>query len=57
MTMGVRRTVPVACKQSGVATGVAPFAMSAARFLGLDAGDWSTIFVGLALSGFFLAFI
>jgi hypothetical protein len=55
--MGVRQTVPVAFEESGVATGTAPFAITAARFFGLDAGDWSMIFVGLALSGLFLALI
>jgi hypothetical protein len=55
--MGVRQTVPVAFEESGVATGAAPFAIPATRFFGLDAGDWSMIFVGLALSGFFLALI
>jgi hypothetical protein len=55
--MGVRQTVPVAFEKSGVATGADPFAVSAGRLFGLDAGDWSMIFVGLALSGFFLALI
>ena len=53
--MGVGQTVPVAFERSGVATGTAPFSITAARFFGLDAGDWSMIFVGLALSGLFLA--
>ena len=56
MKMGVRQTVPVAFEKSGVATGTDPFAV-AGRFFGLDVGDWSMIFVGLALSGFFLALI
>jgi hypothetical protein len=55
--MGVRQTVPVAFEKSGVVTGAAPLAITAARFFGLDAGDWSMIFVGLALSGLFLALI
>jgi hypothetical protein len=57
MKMGVRQTVPVAFEKSGVAAGADPFAVGPGRFFGLDAGDWSTIFVGLALSGFFLALI
>ncbi len=55
--MGEGQTVPVGFEKSGVATGAAPFAITAARFFGLDAGDWSLIFVGLVLSGLFLAFI
>jgi hypothetical protein len=57
MKMVLRETVSVAFEKSGVATGAAPLAITAARFFGLDAGDWSMIFVGLALSGFLLAFI
>jgi hypothetical protein len=53
--MGVRQTVPVAFEKSGVATGAAPVSITGARLFGLDAGDWSMIFVGLALSGLFLA--
>jgi hypothetical protein len=56
MKMGVRQTVPVAFEKSGVATGADPFAVTG-RFFGLDVGDWSMIFVGVALSGFFLALI
>ena len=55
--MGVRKTVPVALEKSGVATGAAPLYITAARFFGLDAGDWSMIFVGLALSGLLLALV
>jgi hypothetical protein len=55
--MGVRQTVPVAFEKSGVVTGAAPFTITATRFFGLDVGDWSMIFVGLALSGLCLAFI
>jgi hypothetical protein len=55
--MGVRQTAPVGFEKPGGATGAAPFTMTAARFFGLDAGDWSMIFVGLALSGLFLALI
>lgn len=51
--MGGRQMAPVVFEKSGVATGAAP---PAGRFFGLDVGDWSMIFVGLALSGFFLAF-
>ena len=53
--MGVQKTVPVAFKKSGVATGTAPFAITVARLFGLDAGDWSMIFLGLALSALLLA--
>ena len=55
MKMGVPETVPVAFERSGVATGTAPLAITVARFSGLDAGDWSLIFVGLALSALLLA--
>lgn len=51
--MGGRQMAPVVSEKLGVATGAAP---PASRFFGLDVGDWSMIFVGLALSGFFLAF-
>jgi hypothetical protein len=57
MKMGVRQAVPVAFEKSGVATGAAPTAVTPVRFFGLDAGDWSTILLGLALSSFFLALI
>ena len=50
-----RKTASVALANSGVATGAAPLAITAARFFGLDAGDWSMIFVGLALSALLLA--
>lgn len=55
--MGEGQTVPVAFEKSRVATGAAPFAITAARFFGLDAGDWSLIFVGLAISGLLLALV
>ena len=53
--MRVRETVPVAFERSGAPTGAAPLAITAARFFGLDAVDWSMIFVGLALSALLLA--
>jgi hypothetical protein len=54
--MGIQKTVvPVAFRNSGVATGTAPFAITVARLFGLDAGDWSMIFIGLALSAVLLA--
>jgi hypothetical protein len=53
--MGILKTVPVAFKKSGVATGTVPFAITVARFFGLDAGDWSMILLGLALSALLIA--
>jgi hypothetical protein len=55
LKMGIKKTAPVAFRKSGVATGTAPLAITAARFFGLDAGDWSMIFLGLALSALLLA--
>jgi hypothetical protein len=56
MKMRERKTVPVAFGQSGVATDTASVAITVARLFGLDAGDWSMILLGLALSGLLLAF-
>ena len=55
--MGMRKTVPVAFGKSGLATDTAPLAVTVARLFGLDTGDWSMIFVGLALSGLLLALV
>jgi hypothetical protein len=56
--MGVRKLVKAAVKRLLVATSTAPFGLTATgRLFGLDAGDWSMIFVGLALSGLLLALI
>jgi hypothetical protein len=55
MNMGAQKTVPVAFRESGVATGTVPFPITVARLFGLDAGDWLMIFLGLALSALLLA--
>jgi hypothetical protein len=55
--MRIGETVPAVFKKSGVATGAAPLAITAARFFGLDAGDWSTILLGLVLSGLLLTLV
>jgi hypothetical protein len=55
MKVGIRERVSVALTNSGVATGAAPLATTVARFFGLDAGDWSMILLGLALSALLLA--
>jgi hypothetical protein len=52
--MGEQKTVPVAFKKSGVATDTAFVAIRMARLFGLDAGDWSMILLGVALSAFIL---
>ena len=49
MRVRVRETAPVVFEKSGVTTGAAP------RLFGLDAGGWSMILVGLALTAFLLA--
>jgi hypothetical protein len=54
--MWKRKTVPVAFGQSPVESHTASVAITVARLFGLDAGDWSMIFLGLALSGLLLAF-
>ncbi len=54
--MWKRKTVPVAFGQSPVETHTASVAITVAQLFGLDAGDWSMIFLGLALSGLLLAF-
>jgi hypothetical protein len=40
----------------GVATDTASVAITVARLFGLDAGDWSMILLGLALSALLLVF-
>ena len=55
--MGLQKTVPVAFKKSGVATGTAPLAITVARLFGLDAGDWSMIFIGLGLTALLLVLV
>jgi hypothetical protein len=52
--VGEHKTVPGAFRKSGVATGTAPFAITAVRLFGLDAGDWSMILLGLMLSAVLL---
>ena len=54
--MRKRKTVPVVFSQSGVATDAASVAITVTRLFGLDAGDWSMILLGLALSAVLLAF-
>ena len=57
--VGRRKTASVALANSGVATGAAPLAIAAARFFGLDAGDWSMILrrpctINLAAGGYLI---
>ena len=52
--MWVQKTVPVAFRKSGVVTDTASVAITAPRLFGLDAGDWSMILLGLALSALLL---
>ena len=52
--MGEQKTVPVAFRKSGVVTDTASVAITAPRLFGLDAGDWSMILLGLALSALLL---
>jgi hypothetical protein len=52
--MAEQKTVPVAFRKLGLATGTAPLATTVARLLGLDAGDWSMILLGLAVSALVL---
>jgi hypothetical protein len=50
--------VPAVFKGPVTARGTAPFpTASARRLLGLDAGDWSMVLLGLVLSGVVLAFV
>jgi hypothetical protein len=53
--MGERTTVPVAFRKSGAATDTVSVAITVARLFGLDAGDWTMILLGLALSALLLA--
>lgn len=56
--MKLQQVVPVAVKKSGIASGMGSFAVTApGRLFGLDAGDWSMILVGLALSAALLALV
>jgi hypothetical protein len=51
-------TMPVASKHAAMRLRAAPLASAAVvRLLGLNAGDWSTLFLSLVLSGLLLAFI
>lgn len=52
--MGEQKTMPVTFRKSESAIGTAPLAITVAQLFGLDAGDWSMIFLGLALSGLLL---
>jgi hypothetical protein len=57
-TMEDQRTIPTAFSRSGVeTTGTAPIPMTARRLCGLDVGDWSIIFFGIALVGLLLALV
>jgi len=56
--MKLQQAVPVVFKKSGVANGSGSFAATApARLFGLDAGDWSMIFLGLTLSALLVALV
>ena len=52
--MNEQKMMPVAFRKSGLATGTAPLAITASQIFGLDAGDWSVILFGLALSALML---
>jgi hypothetical protein len=53
-----QQTAPGAFKSAAMALTGRPFGMTtASRLLGLNVGDWSTILLGLVLSGLLLAFI
>jgi hypothetical protein len=57
--MSRRETVPAAVENGTMGlAGVAPLAMTeSGRLLGLDAGDWSMILLGLVLSVLLLALV
>lgn len=56
--MKLQQMVPVDFKKSGVTSGSGSFAVTApGRLFGLDAGDWSMILLGLALSALLLALV
>jgi len=56
--MTIRKTVSIAFSRSAVKIGTARFAMTGdGRFFGLDVGDWSVVFVGVALVGLLLTLI
>ena len=57
MKMGEPKTVPVAFRKPEVAAGTSPLAITVARLFGLDAGDWSLILLGLALSAVVFAIL
>jgi hypothetical protein len=49
--MSEQKPVPIGATTSAMALDAHPLAISAAaRLLGLDAGDWSIIIIGLAFS-------
>jgi len=53
-----RETVTAAFKNGAIGLRPAPLAMTAAgRLLGLNAGDWSIIVLGLLLSGLLMALV
>jgi hypothetical protein len=53
--MREKKTMSVAVRKSGLATGTTPLSIAVTRLFGLDAGDWSMILLGLALSALLLA--
>jgi uncharacterized membrane protein YczE len=55
--MSAQKTIPIAFTTSGADLGSAPFAVTARRLFGLDGGDWSIVFLGIALAGSLLALI
>jgi hypothetical protein len=56
--MKVREMGAAAFKKAAVASATGSCAAPATgRLLGLDVGDWSMIFLGLALSGLLLALV
>ena len=55
--MTVRPAISAASGNLGVTTGVAPLRITTGRFLCLNVGDWSVVFVGLGMAALLLALV
>jgi len=56
--MSASKKIPTAFRQLNAKVGIKRFAMTGGgRFFGLDVGDWSVVFVGVALVGLLLTLV
>jgi hypothetical protein len=55
--MSIHRGKLETCGTAAPVNCIAPFALTAGRFFGLDAGDWSVVLFGFALAAGLLALL